>query len=77
MPPPFYSRLEQAALQLNTLKIIPKNYPEWFAYELTQALSQNRGIPAAIEFATLQNLTPPLFVNRRTFDGKLQSRCRP
>lgn len=50
----------EAALQLNSLSIIPKTYPEWFSYELTQAFSQNRGIPAAIEFATMQNQTKPM-----------------
>lgn len=50
----------EAALQLHQLTVIPQNYPSWFTTELTQAIRLNRGIPQALEFATLQNPTPQL-----------------
>lgn len=48
----------EAALQLNSLTVIPPTYPDWFAYFLAQAFTQNRGAPAALEFATMQKQTP-------------------
>lgn len=50
----------EAALKLHSLSVIPVNYPEWFTPELTQAIRLNRGVPAALEFATLQTPTPQL-----------------
>lgn len=50
----------EAALKLHNLSVIPADYPEWFAPELTQAIRLNRGLPQALEFATLQNSTPQL-----------------
>lgn len=50
----------EAALDLHALNIIPSTYPEWYAYELTQAMRQNKGVSAALEFATLQSPTPAL-----------------
>lgn len=50
----------EAALNLHTLKILPKSYPEWVGLSLTQALKENRGAPAALGFASIQNQTPAL-----------------
>ncbi len=50
----------EAALQLNTQNSVPEAYPEWFSYELTQAVRANRGNAAALQFATLQKPTPHL-----------------
>lgn len=50
----------EAALGLHTLTVIPKSYPDWYAYEITKGLQSNRGISQALEFATLQNPTPTL-----------------
>jgi hypothetical protein len=40
--------------------VVPDNYPDWFAYGLTQALRYNRGNKAALEYALKQKLTPSL-----------------
>lgn len=50
----------EAALNLHSLTVIPADYPEWFAPQLTQAIRQNRGVNQALEFATLQNPSPQL-----------------
>ena len=50
----------EAALNLQTLNVVPSNYPEWYSYELTEALRQNRSTQAALQFATLQNPSPAL-----------------
>ena len=50
----------EAALQLNTLKIIPAEFPEWFSYELAQAIRTNRGNEQALEFVKMQKPTPQL-----------------
>lgn len=50
----------EAALELNTLKVIPDNFPDWVPYGLTQAFRYNRSEQAALEFATSQKQTPSL-----------------
>jgi len=50
----------EAALQLNTLTIVPTTFPNWISYSLTQALQKNRGAGEALEFATLQHPTSEL-----------------
>lgn len=50
----------EAALQMHNLTVIPADYPSWFTPHLTQAIRLNRGVPQALEFATLQTPTPQL-----------------
>jgi len=50
----------EAALDLHTTNVIPATYPDWYAYDLTQAIRVNKGVPAALEFATLQTPSKPL-----------------
>ena len=47
-------------MQLNTLETIPNTYPDWVAFELAQAIRQNRGATAAMEFADKQSPTPAM-----------------
>ncbi len=50
----------EAALDLNTSKVLPEDAPEWLAYGLTQAIRYNRGTLPALEFATQQKPSPSL-----------------
>ncbi len=50
----------EAALALNSAKVLPDDSPEWFSYGLTQAIRFNRGTMPALEFATKQKPTPAL-----------------
>jgi Tfp pilus assembly protein PilF len=50
----------EAALQLNSLQVIPSSYPDWVANDLTQAIRLNRGTKAALDFAMQQPQTPTL-----------------
>ena len=50
----------EAALKLHSLNVIPSDYPEWFTPQLAQAIRLNRGVPKALEFATLQSSTPQI-----------------
>lgn len=50
----------EAALQLNQQTIIPDGFPQWVAYDLTQALRVNDGNLEALRFATIQKETPTL-----------------
>lgn len=50
----------EAALQFNTLTIVPETYPSWMAYGLSEALKKNRTSLQTLEFATLQDETPAL-----------------
>ena len=45
----------EAALQFNTLEIIPATYPQWITTGLVQAMAKNRGAQQALEFANKQN----------------------
>jgi Tetratricopeptide repeat len=51
---------DEAALSMQSTKIIPENFPEWVAYGFTQAFRKNKGDMQALEFATLQHQTPPI-----------------
>lgn len=51
---------DEAAIDLNKSSVYPKNYPDWVAFNMTQALKRNRSNSAALEFATLQTQTPAL-----------------
>lgn len=48
----------EAALQFNTMTIVPEGYPSWMAYGLSEALRKNRSTLQSLEFATLQDETP-------------------
>ena len=48
----------EAALQLKTFNVVPHSYPDWYAFEIAQALRQNRGDNVALEFAKRQEPTP-------------------
>lgn len=50
----------EVALQLNSVKVIPENMPEWIAYGFTLATQANRGNMEALEFATKQHQTPSM-----------------
>ena len=50
----------EAALQLNTLKVIPPSFPNWFSYELAQAIRANRSNEEALDFVKMQKPTPEL-----------------
>jgi|694.fasta_scaffold32219_4 hypothetical protein len=52
----------EAALQLNTLSVIPKTYPPGLAAGFAAAINLNRGNAAALEFATVQNQTPDMII---------------
>lgn len=52
----------EAALRLHRLPEIPKNFPEWVPYGLTQAIRCNRGTAEALSFAEGQPQTPALTV---------------
>lgn len=44
----------EAAIRLNPLTIFPKELPKWITFTYTQALIENRGPQAALEFAKAQ-----------------------
>ena len=50
----------EAALQLHRLPVIPKVIPGWVAYDIAQALRNNRSRLETLDFTSKQNLTPPL-----------------
>ncbi len=50
----------EAALQLNSLSVIPTSYPTWLVDNLIQVTRNNRGVAAALEFATLQTVSPAI-----------------
>ncbi len=50
----------EASLNLTHLGVLPKNYPEWYTYGITQALRYNKGDLAALDFATKQAASPQL-----------------
>jgi len=50
----------EVALELQKVKVIPKDFPNWISYAYTQAMRGNRGSMAALEYATLQHQTPVL-----------------
>lgn len=45
-----------AALKLHQLEVIPENFPDWYALELTQVMRQKLGDEAALQFASKQTL---------------------
>ena len=51
---------DEAAIALHQLAVIPKSYPDWYAFEYTEALKRNRSHDAAMQFALKQNLTPAI-----------------
>ncbi|MEC7839804.1 MAG: hypothetical protein VX777_07175 [Chlamydiota bacterium] len=50
----------EVALELQKVKVIPKDAPQWVSYAYTQAVRENRGGSAALEYANLQHQTPVL-----------------
>ncbi len=50
----------EAALQLHIIPVFPAEFPQWVAYELTQALRVNRSDSQALQFAKKQNPTSEL-----------------
>ncbi|MFQ5730153.1 MAG: hypothetical protein ACE5GN_07315, partial [Waddliaceae bacterium] len=50
----------EAGLQLHALQVFPDDFPDWAAYNFTQALRHNRSDFDALEFATLQKPTQEL-----------------
>lgn len=50
----------EVALQLNPVRVIPENMPEWIAYGFTLATQANRGNMEALEFATKQKQSPSM-----------------
>lgn len=51
---------DEAALAMQTTKVVPSELPEWVAYGFTQAIRRNRGNMEALEFATLQKQSPTI-----------------
>jgi thioredoxin-like negative regulator of GroEL len=51
---------DEAALALNKMPVIPKGYPEWVPFELTQAMRRNRTIEEALKYASEQNPNPAI-----------------
>lgn len=51
---------DEAAIALHQLAVIPKNYPDWLAFEYAEALKRNRSSDEALAFALKQNSTPAL-----------------
>ncbi len=52
----------EAALNLHTIPVIPDYFPEWVAYDLTQAYMKNRGHLEALDFASMQKPSPALLL---------------
>lgn len=50
----------QAALQLDSLEIIPQNLPQWIVPGLFNAISKNQGTQKALDYAAKQPTTPAL-----------------
>ncbi len=50
----------EAGLQLHQLPVIPNEFPDWVAFNITNALRYNRTTLEALEFASLQKPTPEL-----------------
>ncbi len=50
----------EAALNLSPPNILPKEYPQWYAYGVTQAIRYNQGDLVALGFATKQIPSPQL-----------------
>lgn len=50
----------EAALSLNTSRVISDSYPDWYGHDLAQAIKINRGNEAAMEFLTSQKSTPAI-----------------
>lgn len=55
---------DEAGLSLHKLSVIPDDLPNWIAYNLTQAISRNRGLIEALEFASVQKQSPDLILLR-------------
>jgi hypothetical protein len=49
-----------AALKLNTMRIIPDNFPDWVAFGFIQAIRVNKDPIEALKFANLQKPSPTL-----------------
>ncbi len=47
----------EAALQFNSLEVIPPQYPQWISAGIVQALARNRGVQQALDFAAKQTTT--------------------
>ncbi|MFV0341129.1 MAG: hypothetical protein ACK5MA_10990 [Parachlamydiaceae bacterium] len=50
----------EAAIREHKLTSLPAEFPKWVAFSLTQALNENRGPEAALQFAYAQSETPQL-----------------
>lgn len=50
----------EAAIDMQSVKVFPSNIPEWVVYLYAEALRENRDNDAAMEFVKLQNRTPSL-----------------
>lgn len=51
---------DEAAIALQTSKVIPKDFPQWVAYAYIQAIRKNLGDMSALEYATMQHQTPSI-----------------
>lgn len=50
----------EGGIQLHQLSVVPANFPDWVAYDYTQALKNNEGPLNALKFATIQKPTPSM-----------------
>lgn len=50
----------EAGLKLHTMPAIPNDFPDWVAYNLGQALRENRGVMEALQFVSTQKPSPEM-----------------
>lgn len=51
---------DEAALSLSSMEAYPPTFPDWVAFNMTQAIKRNRGNEAALKYASLQKPSPAL-----------------
>lgn len=62
---------QQAALSLSQADVIPESFPNWYAYELTQAIRHNQGDAQAFAFAIKQVQNLPLSVLTQELEARI------
>lgn len=64
----------EAAIREHKLALLPQEFPKWVAFSFTQALNENRGTEAALQFATAQPETPQLSLLIGTLELKSRNK---